>query len=81
MAHQFILTMHDLRRVHPPDREVLRGVSTLDAERLAAEVDDRFAPILRRALISDLQSRNLTMSEIATLLEHLPVTASLDDAG
>ncbi|HEV3116673.1 MAG TPA: hypothetical protein VGY58_06445, partial [Gemmataceae bacterium] len=59
--------------------EVLRGVSTLDAERLAAEVDDRFGPILRRALISDWQSRDLTMSEIAALLEHLPVTASLDD--
>jgi sulfate-transporting ATPase len=27
MAHQFILTMHDLRRVHPPDKEVLRGVN------------------------------------------------------
>ena len=27
MAHQFILTMHDLRRVHPPDKEVLRGIN------------------------------------------------------
>ncbi len=27
MAHQFILTMHDLRHVHPPDKEVLRGVN------------------------------------------------------
>jgi sulfate-transporting ATPase len=27
MAHQFILTMRDLRRVHPPDREVLRGIN------------------------------------------------------
>src|SRR5438045_4353239 len=27
MAHQFIVTMHDLRRVHPPDKEVLRGVN------------------------------------------------------
>jgi len=27
MAHQFILTMRDLRRVHPPDKEVLRGVN------------------------------------------------------
>jgi ATP-binding cassette ChvD family protein len=27
MAHQFILTMRDLRRVHPPDKEVLRGIN------------------------------------------------------
>src|SRR5262245_37485271 len=27
MAPQFILTMRDLRRVHPPDREVLRGIN------------------------------------------------------
>ncbi len=27
MAHQFIVTMHDLRRVHPPDKEVLRGIN------------------------------------------------------
>jgi ATP-binding cassette ChvD family protein len=27
MAHQFILTMRNLRRVHPPDKEVLRGVN------------------------------------------------------
>src|SRR6202035_4518029 len=27
MAHQFILTMRDLRRVHRPDKEVLRGVN------------------------------------------------------
>jgi ATP-binding cassette ChvD family protein len=27
MAHQFIITMRDLRRVHPPDREVLRGIN------------------------------------------------------
>jgi serine/threonine-protein kinase len=55
--------------------EVLRGVSTLDAERLAVEVDDRFGSILRRALISDWQSRSITMSEIAALLDHLPVAS------
>jgi energy-dependent translational throttle protein EttA len=27
MAPQFILTMRDLRRVHPPDKEVLRGIN------------------------------------------------------
>jgi len=27
MAHHFILTMRDLRRVHPPDKEVLRGIN------------------------------------------------------
>jgi ATP-binding cassette ChvD family protein len=27
MAHQFIVTMVDLRRVHPPDKEVLRGIN------------------------------------------------------
>lgn len=27
MAHQFILTMRNLRRVHPPDKEVLRGIN------------------------------------------------------
>ena len=27
MAPQFILTMRDLRRFHPPDREVLRGIN------------------------------------------------------
>jgi sulfate-transporting ATPase len=27
MAHQFILTMRDLRRVHPPEKEVLRGIN------------------------------------------------------
>jgi energy-dependent translational throttle protein EttA len=27
MAPQFIITMRDLRRVHPPDKEVLRGVN------------------------------------------------------
>jgi energy-dependent translational throttle protein EttA len=26
MAHQFIYTMKDLRRVHPPNKEVLRGI-------------------------------------------------------
>ncbi len=27
MAHQFIVTMRELRRVHPPDKEVLRGIN------------------------------------------------------
>jgi ATP-binding cassette ChvD family protein len=27
MAPQFVLTMRDLRRVHPPDKEVLRGIN------------------------------------------------------
>jgi sulfate-transporting ATPase len=27
MAHQFIVTMRNLRRVHPPDKEVLRGIN------------------------------------------------------
>jgi energy-dependent translational throttle protein EttA len=27
MGHQFIFTMRDLRRFHPPDREVLRGIN------------------------------------------------------
>src|SRR5438552_15689670 len=27
MAPQFIFTMRDLRRFHPPDREVLRGIN------------------------------------------------------
>src|SRR6202051_1411481 len=27
MAHQFIVTMRDLRRVHPPDKEGLRGIN------------------------------------------------------
>ncbi len=27
MAHQFIITMRDLRRVVPPDREILRGIN------------------------------------------------------
>src|SRR6201987_4419259 len=27
MPAQFIFTMRDLRRVHPPDREVLRGIN------------------------------------------------------
>jgi ATP-binding cassette ChvD family protein len=27
MAHQFIITMRNLRRVHPPDREVLRNIN------------------------------------------------------
>ncbi len=27
MAHQFIITMHKLRRVVPPDREILRGIN------------------------------------------------------
>jgi ATP-binding cassette ChvD family protein len=27
MAPQFIITMRDLRRVHPPDKEVLRGIN------------------------------------------------------
>ena len=26
MAHQYIFAMKDLRRVHPPDREVLKGI-------------------------------------------------------
>src|SRR5437867_12024564 len=26
MAHQYIFTMKDLRRVYPPDREVLKGI-------------------------------------------------------
>src|SRR5437899_7312227 len=26
MAHQYIFTMKDLRKVYPPDREVLRGI-------------------------------------------------------
>src|SRR5262245_1167094 len=27
MAHQFIITMRNLRRVHPPDKEVLRNIN------------------------------------------------------
>ena len=26
MAHQYIFTMQDLRRVHPPNKEVLKGI-------------------------------------------------------
>src|SRR2546430_3308086 len=26
MAHQYIFTMKDLRKVHPPNREVLKGI-------------------------------------------------------
>src|SRR5215471_7582562 len=26
MAHQFIYTMKDLRRIHPPNKEVLKGI-------------------------------------------------------
>src|SRR5437667_4783056 len=26
MAHQYIFTMNDLRKVHPPNKEVLKGI-------------------------------------------------------
>ena len=26
MAHQFVFTMQDVRRVHPPNKEVLKGM-------------------------------------------------------
>ena len=56
--------------------EVLRNVGTIDADRFAAEVDDRFAPLLRQALVANWQSRNLTMSEVAAMLERLPMISS-----
>jgi hypothetical protein len=49
--------------------EILQKVGTIDAERFAAEVDERFAPILRQALIADWQKRQLSMTEMAALLE------------
>jgi alkyl hydroperoxide reductase subunit AhpC/tRNA A-37 threonylcarbamoyl transferase component Bud32 len=49
--------------------EILQKVGTIDAERFAAEVDERFAPILRQALITDWQKRQISMTELAALLE------------
>ncbi len=49
--------------------EVLRQIDTIDGERYAAEVPEPFATIFRRTLVADVRKRELSMSEIADLLE------------
>jgi serine/threonine protein kinase len=48
---------------------VLRAVDTLDADRYAVGMPEPFATILRRALVTDPKRRDLTMGDIAELLE------------
>ncbi len=49
--------------------DVLREIDGLDAARYAADMPEPFATILRRALVSDQRKRELTMAEIAELLD------------
>jgi eukaryotic-like serine/threonine-protein kinase len=49
--------------------DVLRQIDTLDAEKFAAGMPEPWATILRRALAVDSHKRDITMSEIAELLE------------
>jgi alkyl hydroperoxide reductase subunit AhpC/predicted Ser/Thr protein kinase len=49
--------------------EVLRQIDTIDAEKYAAGQPEPFATILRRTLVPDVRKREITMREIAELLE------------
>jgi serine/threonine protein kinase len=49
--------------------QVLDMIRDVEPERLAAEVPERFSPILRRALEPNVQERVITMEEVARLLE------------
>ena len=48
---------------------VLRQIDTLDAARYAEGMPEPFATILRRALVTDPKQRDITMADIAELLE------------
>jgi alkyl hydroperoxide reductase subunit AhpC len=49
--------------------DVLRQIDSLDAERCASALPEPFATIVRRALTGDPHQRDITMSDIADLLE------------
>jgi eukaryotic-like serine/threonine-protein kinase len=49
--------------------DVLREIDTLDGERYAHDVPEPLATILRRALAADARSRDITMTEIAAMLD------------
>jgi hypothetical protein len=48
---------------------VLRQIDTLDAADYADGMPDPFATILRRALVTNPQQRDISMSDIVELLE------------
>ena len=48
---------------------VLRQIDTLDAARYAAGLPEPLATIVRRALATDARQRDITMADIAGLLE------------
>jgi serine/threonine protein kinase len=56
--------------------EVLRAIDTLDAARYADGMPEPMATILRRALAKDVGQRDITMAQIAELLEHRDSTAA-----
>jgi len=49
--------------------EVLHQVEQIEADRLAAEVAEPFRSILRQALVTEPQRRDITMAQIAERLE------------
>ncbi len=49
--------------------DVLRQIDAIDGERYASEVPEPFATILRKTLVADVRQRELSMNEIAELLE------------
>jgi alkyl hydroperoxide reductase subunit AhpC/predicted Ser/Thr protein kinase len=49
--------------------EVMRQIEQVQADRLAAEVEEPFRSILRQALIAEPQHRSITMAQIAVLVE------------
>lgn len=52
--------------------QVLHGIETLDADRLAADVPPPFPGILRKALVLEAEHRTAGMHEIAELLSSSP---------
>ncbi len=49
--------------------DVLRQIDTLDAEQYASGMPEPFATILRRTLVPEASKRDITMNDIAELLE------------
>jgi serine/threonine protein kinase len=49
--------------------EIMRKIETLEVDRYAGEVAGPFAAILRQALVADWRQREITMTEIAGMLE------------
>jgi serine/threonine-protein kinase len=49
--------------------DVLRQIDAIDGAHLAKDLAEPFGTILRKTLVSDIRQRELSMNEIAELLE------------